>query len=188
MMIVGAGLLLAARVAAAQSTAPAPPNIAAPQGQQRDAPQATEEVTVKGCLTAPTGAGGSAATTSSGAGFLLKTAPVASGRNESPSPSGTSSRAPESPSSQTGSIDYVLQPATPDVKLQPHVGHTVEIKGRAAAADPLSKPQSNEGVSTSQPSGSTGMETIPPPSSRALLVTSVRMISSSCDAAKGPSY
>jgi hypothetical protein len=189
MMIVGAGLMLAARVAVAQSSAPAPPNVAAPQGQQRDAPQATEEVTIKGCLTAAAGAGASAATTSTGAGFVLKTAPVAAGRNESPSPSGTSARAPESPSSQTGSIDYALQPATPDVKLQPHVGHTIEITGRAAAtADPLSKPQSNEGVSTSQPSGSTGMETIPPPSSRALLVTAVRMISSSCDAAKGPSY
>jgi hypothetical protein len=188
-MIVAVGMVLASRAAAAQSSAPPPPNVAAPQGQERQAAEPTEEVTVKGCLTAAPSAGTSAATTSSGAGFLLKVAPVAAGRNETPSPSGTSSRAPESPSSQTGSMDYALQPATPDVKLQPHIGHTIEIKGHAAAAgDPLSKPQSNEGVSTSQPSGSTGIETIPPPSSRALMVTSVRMISSTCDAAKGPSY
>lgn len=188
-VIVAAGMMLAGRSAGAQSSAPPPPNVAAPQGQQRQAPEPTEDVTVKGCLTAAPGAGASAATTSSGAGFLLKAAPVAAGRNETPSPSGTSSGAPESASSQKGSMDYALQPATPDVKLQPHLGHTVEIKGHVAAtADSLSKPQSNEGVSTSQPSGSTGIETIPPPASRALLVTSVRMISSSCDAAKGPSY
>jgi hypothetical protein len=179
-MIAAVAMMLASRAATAQSSAPPPPNVAAPQGQERQAAEPTEEVTVKGCLTAAPNAGTSAATTSSGAGFLLKAAPVAAGRNETPSPTGTSSRSPESPSSQTGGMDYALQPA---------IGHTVEIKGHAAAeADPLSKPQSNEGVSTSQPSGSTGIETIPPPSSRALMVTSVRMISSSCDAAKGPSY
>jgi hypothetical protein len=175
-MIVALCATLVAAVAAAQSAAPAPPNVAAPQGEQRQSPQATEEVTVTGCLIASPGAGASAATTSSGAGFVLKSAPVAAGQNETPSPSGTASRAPENPSSP-GGIDYALQPATPDVKLQPHIGHTIEIKGRAAAtADPLSKPQSNEGVSSSQPSGSTGMETIPPPTSRALLVTSIREI------------
>jgi hypothetical protein len=60
------------------------------------------------------------------------------------------------------------------------VGRKVEITGSpAGTADALSKPQSNEGVSTSQPS-STGMETIPPPTGRTLLVSAVRVIASSC--------
>jgi hypothetical protein len=142
---------------AAQSTSP--PNIAAPQGEQRQPAANAGEVKMTGCLAAAGNAGSAAGQANSAAKFLLKSKST-----------GTSDAA-----------EYALQPATPDVKLQSYAGRTVEITGRpAGTADALSKPQSNEGVSTSQPSGSTGMETIPPPTGRTLVVSSVRTISSSC--------
>jgi hypothetical protein len=142
---------------AAQSTSP--PNIAAPQGEQRQPPPNAKEIKVTGCLSAAASAGIAAAEANNASKFMLKTAPAGS----------------------TEAVEYALQPGTPDVKLEVHAGHKVEITGRAAGtADALSNPQSNEGVSTSQPSGSTGMETIPPPTGRTLLVSSIRMISSSC--------
>jgi hypothetical protein len=145
--------------ALAMAQSPAPPNIAAPQGEQRQAPAAADEVKVTGCLTAAANAGAVTGEANNASPFLLKTTPAAT----------------------SDAVAYALQPATPEVKLQAHAGHKVEITGRpAGTADALSKPQSNEGVSTSQPSGSTGMETIPPPSGKTLLVSSVRMISSSC--------
>jgi hypothetical protein len=155
--IVAASLAWSGALALAQATAP--PNIAAPQGEQRHAATPAEEIKITGCLSAAANAGVTTREANNASQFLLKT--TAAGK--------------------TDAVDYALQPATPDVKLQPHAGHKVEITARpAGAADALSQPQSNEGVSTSQPSGSTGMETIPPPSSRTLLVSSVRMISSSC--------
>lgn len=155
--IVAAGVLSFGALAMAQSTAP--PNIAAPQGVPKQATAAADEIKITGCLSATAKAGAATGEANNASKFLLKT---------------TSAE-------KTEPIQYALQPATPDVKLQSHTGHTVEITGRpAGTADALSQPQSNAGVSTSQPSGSTGMETIPPPSSRTLLVSSVRMISSSC--------
>jgi hypothetical protein len=156
--IVAASVLSSGVFAMAQSTAP--PNIAAPQGEQRQAPADAGEVKVTGCLSAAANAGAAIGETNNASQFLLKTMPA---------------------EGKSNTVAYALQPATPDVKLQPHAGHKVEITGRAAGtADALSEPQSNEGVSTSQPSGSTGMETIPPPTGKTLLVSSVRMISSSC--------
>jgi hypothetical protein len=158
--IVGAitiAIVLSPLAATAQSTSP--PNIAAPQGEQRQATAAAGEIKVTGCLSAAANAGAATGESNSAAKFLLKAKPAGS---------------PEA-------AEYALQPATPDVKLQSYAGRTVEITGRpAGTADALSKPQSNEGVSTSQPSGSTGMETIPPPTGRTLVVSSVRTISSSC--------
>jgi hypothetical protein len=152
-----AGVLSFGALAMAQSTAP--PNIAAPQGLQKEATAAANEIKITGCLSATANAGAAIGEANNASKFLLKT--TAAGKTEA--------------------VDYALQPATPDVKLQSHAGHTVEITGRPAGTDDaLSQPQSNAGVSTSQPSGSTGMETIPPPSGRTLLVSSVRMVSSSC--------
>jgi hypothetical protein len=149
--------VLSPRLAAAQSTSP--PNIAAPQGEQRQATAAANEIKVTGCLTATASAAAVTGEANSASKFLLKTTP--DGKSEA--------------------AEYALQPATPDVKLQSYAGRKVEITARpAGTADALSKPQSNEGVSTSQPSGSTGMETIPPPTGRTLLVSSVRTISSAC--------
>lgn len=143
---------------AAQSTSP--PNIAAPQGEQRQPTASAGEIKLTGCLTAAANAGKATGEANSAAKFLLKSKPA----------EGASDAA-----------EYALQPATPDVKLQSYAGRTVEVTGHpAGTADALSKPQSNEGVSTSQPSGSTGMETIPPPTGRTLVVSSVRTISSSC--------
>ncbi len=154
--IVAATVLSFGALAMAQSTAP--PNIAAPQGEQRQPTAAADEVKVTGCLAAAANAGAATGEANNASPFVLKTTPAGA-----------------------DAVAYALQPATPDVKLQAHAGHKVEITGRpAGTADALSKPQSNEGVSTSQPSGSTGMETIPPPSGKTLLVSSVRMISSSC--------
>jgi hypothetical protein len=151
-----AGVLSFGALAMAQSTAP--PNIAAPQGLQKEATAAANEIKITGCLSATANAGAATGEANNASKFLLKTT-----------------------AARTEAVDYALQPATPDVKLQAHAGHMVEITGRpAGTADALSQPQSNAGVSTSQPSGSTGMETIPPPSGRTLLVSSVRMISSSC--------
>jgi hypothetical protein len=155
--IVAAGLLSVGALAMAQSTAP--PNIAAPQGLQKQAIEVADEIKVTGCLSAAANAGAATGEANNASKFLLKTTPAG----------------------KTETVNYALQPATPDVKLESHAGHTVEITGRPpGTADTLSQPQSNAGVSTSQPSGSTGMETIPPPSGRTLLVSSVRMISSSC--------
>jgi hypothetical protein len=155
--IVAAGVLSFGALAMAQSTAP--PNIAAPQGVAKQATATADEIKITGCLSATEKAGAATGEANNASKFLLKA--TSAGKTEA--------------------IQYALQPATPDVKLQSHTGHTVEITGRpAGTADALSQPQSNAGVSTSQPSGSTGMETIPPPSGRTLLVSSVRMISSSC--------
>jgi hypothetical protein len=149
--------VLAPRLAAAQSTSP--PNIAAPQGEQRQAPAVANEKKLTGCLTATANAGAATGEANSASKFLLKT----------------------TPEGKVDAEEYALQPATPDVKLQSYAGRKVEITARpAGAADALSKPQSNEGVSTSQPGGSTGMETIPPPTGRTLLVSSLRTISSTC--------
>jgi len=154
---IAAATVLSSGVVAAQSTSP--PNIAAPQGEQRQPVADAQDIKVIGCLTASANAGAATGETNNASKFFLKTT------------------APGKPDA----VDYALQPATPDVKLQVHAGHKVEITGRpAGTADAMSKPQSNEGVSTSQPSGSTGMETIPPPTGRTLLVSSVRMLSSSC--------
>ena len=116
-------------LAMAQSTAP--PNIAAPQGEQRQPTAAADEVKITGCLAAAANAGAATGEANKASKFVLKTTPAG----------------------KTDAVEYALQPATPDVKLQSHAGHKVEITGRpAGTADALSKPQSNEGVSTSQPS------------------------------------
>jgi hypothetical protein len=185
-------VLLSPTHARAQTpAAPAPPNVAPAQGQQRQQQTASQEIVLRGCLASASASESSKGATSSGGAaaagsqFLLRVAPVAAGQNDVPSPSGTSSRAPES-ASQQKSGNYVLQPASEDVKLQSYVGQTIEVKGHTVTEpDTLSTPGTNAGVSTSQPSGSSGMETIPPPQGKAVLVTSVRTISSSCDAGHG---
>ena len=148
-------ILLSPAYLSAQATAP--PNVAPPQGEQREPAATTDEVKMTGCL-APAGAGANSEP-NTGAKYVLRTVPA--GKTE------------------TG--EYALQPATPEIKLQSYTGRKVEVTGRRAGTDdPLSKPQSNEGVSPSQPAGSTGMETIPPPSGRTLMVTAVKVIASSC--------
>jgi hypothetical protein len=151
-----ATVALSSTALAAQSTSP--PNIAAPQGEQRQPAAPADDMKITGCLTASENAGAVTGETNNASKFVLRTTPA--GKTESGA--------------------YALQPATPDLKLQSYVGRKVEITGSpAGTADALSKPQSNEGVSTSQPS-STGMETIPPPTGRTLLVSAVRVIASSC--------
>jgi hypothetical protein len=155
--IVAAGVLSFGALAMAQSTAP--PNIAAPQGVPTQAPAAADEIKITGCLSATANAGAATGEANNASKFLLKTTPAG----------------------KTEASEYALQPATPNVKLRAYAGRLVEITGRAAGtADALSQPQSNRGISPSQPSGSTGMETIPPPSGRTLLVSAVRVISSGC--------
>ena len=149
-------VLLSPASLAAQSTAP--PNIAPPQGEQRQPAATIDEIKMTGCVAAGSAAGaGSEANT--GSKYVLRTVPAG----------------------KTDSGEYALQPATPEIKLESYAGRKVEVTARrAGTADPLSKPQSNEGVSPSQPAGSTGMETIPPPSGRTLMVSAVKVIASSC--------
>jgi hypothetical protein len=155
---IAAATVLSTAPLAAQSTAP--PNVAPPQGEQRQPAATTEEMKITGCLSAAANAGAATGEANNASKYQLKTTPVG----------------------KTDAGEYaLLQPGTPDLKLESYVGRKVEITARpAATADPLSKPQSNEGVSTSQPSGSTGMETIPPPSGRTLVVSAVKVIASSC--------
>ena len=142
---------------AAQATAP--PNVAPPQGEQRQPAAPTEDVKMTGCLAPAGNAAGANSEANTGAKYVLRTVPAG----------------------KTESGEYALQPATPEIKLQSYAGQKVEVTARrAGTADPLSKPQSNEGVSPSQPAGSTGMETIPPPSGRTLMVSAVKVIASSC--------
>src|SRR6185295_1868984 len=87
-------IVMSPLAATAQSTSP--PNIAAPQGEQRQATAAAGEIKVTGCLSAAANAGAATGESNSAAKFLLKAKPAGS----------------------AGAADYALQPATPDVKLQ----------------------------------------------------------------------
>ena len=153
-----AAVVLSAVTLAAQSTSP--PNIAPPQGEQRQPAATAEEMKVTGCLSAAANAGAAAGETNSAAKFLLTTMPA---------------------TEKSEVTKYALQPEKPDLKLESYAGRKVEITAHTSGtADSLSQPQSNAGVSPSQPGGSTGMETIPPPTGRTLLVSAVRVIASSC--------
>ena len=101
-----AGVLSFGALAMAQSTAP--PNVAAPKGLQKEATAAANEIKITGCLSATANAGAAIGEANNASKFLLKT--TAAGKTEA--------------------VDYALQPATPDVKLQSHARHTVEITGR----------------------------------------------------------
>ena len=105
--------------------------------------------------------------------------------------------APQRTGDTPAATQYHLVPSTADLRLADHLGHRVEVRGRLKVAAAGARSRTNQGVSTSVPSGSTGMETIPPPGDKPearktteggpempvpsmLTVTSVRMLASGC--------
>lgn len=102
-------------------------------------------------------------------------------------------------------VTYHLIASTKSIDLSSHLNHRVEITGTLRAATNKQPGMSNAGVSPSTPSGSTGVETMPQPSSDApghgesrksssssvsaghvvaqpLFVTSLTMIDTQCSA------
>jgi hypothetical protein len=154
---------------------PAPPNVAQPHPTPD--PQAAAPLTLTGCLArsdsaAQPGANADRAGRGPAVEFVLKVA-------------GKDGAAP---------VTYPVVAATDGVKLAPHVGHRIEITGAYRIATNQQAGLSNQGVSPSTPSGSTGMETLPRPGDGAteptavsrtlvaqpLFVSSVKMVSGRC--------
>lgn len=107
------------------------------------------------------------------------------------------SRATSDDAGSTAGTRYHLVPSSTDLRLGDHVNHQVEIRGRLKVDPAGPQSRTNQGISPSVPSGSTGMETIPPPGDKPeartttdagpempvptmVTVTSLRMIASSC--------
>ncbi|HEY8535141.1 MAG TPA: hypothetical protein VIL25_01795 [Vicinamibacterales bacterium] len=97
---------------------------------------------------------------------------------------------------QSADVRYPLVPEGEQVDLAPHVGHLIEVRGRLVVRAAEPDPRTNEGVSTSTPGGSTGMETMPPPrptekaedhvpaappAASTVTVTAIRMIAAKCN-------
>jgi hypothetical protein len=83
--------------------------------------------------------------------------PVTSGRA---SPEGKNPAAPRG--ATTDVKQYHLVAVGSNLRFDSHVGQLVEVRGRVSAPR-ATAPGSNDGVSSSTPSGSTGVETIPAP-------------------------
>jgi hypothetical protein len=190
-LCVSAGLLAATFMLApsvgAQAPPPeAPPNIVMPQPTP-DPGVASAPVTLTGCLQRPQATAPGQQDKPHGvtpaSAFVLRTA-------------GASGQPP---------VTYHLIASTKSIDLSSHLNHRVEITGTLRAATNKQPGMSNEGVSPSTPSGSTGVETIPQPPGDApghgepgklssssasaghvvaqpLFVTSVKMIDAQCSA------
>lgn len=148
------------------------------------------DITVSGCLQRGPGAGPE--TKESGAmagGYVLKQATTAKPADESAASSDAKAGAAKSGAARSGAKEYRLVASRDSVKLADHVGHQVEVKGRVTLQDQSPDRKGTEGsVSSSQPSGSTGVSTVPPatgtPSGVPPLVTlnasSITMVASTC--------
>lgn len=176
-------MLLAPSSAAAQAPPQAPPNVAAPHpSPDPKATAASAPVTLTGCLerskpSSATGGQGTPATAPMNASpaFVLRTNAT-------------------TPSSGGKGVVYNIVSLAPSVRLDAHVGHTVEVTGTLRLATNQQPGMSNEGVSASTPSGSTGMETLPtseptaagpgatPSVTQPLFVESLKMIDGTCKA------
>ena len=86
---------------------------------------------------------------------------------------------------------YNLIASGPAVRLEQHVGHRVQLSGTLRMATNQQPGLSNQGVSPSTPSGSTGMETMPKPDPMAaqagmasvtqpIFVESLKMLDGGC--------
>jgi hypothetical protein len=96
---------------------------------------------------------------------------------------------PQRSASRPGSKEYRVVTTRDSVKLAEHVGHQVEVKGRVTLQDRApDRKGTDSSVSSSQPSGSTGVSTVPPatgaPPATAppvtLTASSIKTIASSC--------
>ena len=150
---------------------PPPPNIAAPQTAPAPPTEtASAPVTLTGCLER---AKPSVATTPPATTYVLRSLPATS-------------------TSDGRAVVYSVLSDSPSVKLEQHVGHRVTITGTLKVATNQQPGLSNQGVSPSTPSGSTGMETMPKPDPMApaqgavsslaqpIFVTSLKMLEGEC--------
>jgi hypothetical protein len=176
-------LLLTASPIAAQTPPPTtPPNVAAPQPSPdpKTAPPSAP-VTLTGCLErskppSVTDAGRTQTPPSAdpATSFVLRT---------DATPASTDRRG----------VVYKIIASGTSVKLDQHVGHRVEVTGTLQLATNQQPALSNQGVSPSTRSGSTGMETIPSPATASsgdtpsvtqpIFVESLKMIDATCKAA-----
>lgn len=178
--LIVAVLLLAPPPAAAQTPPATPPNVAAPHpSPDPKAAASSAPVTLTGCLerSKPPGVtdGRStqpAADTNPATAFVLRT---------------------EGTTASSGSgVVYKIISSGPSVRLDQHVGHRVEVTGTLRMATNQQPGMTNQGVSPSTPSGSTGMETTPtteptkavqgdtPSVTQPIFVESLKMIGAGC--------
>ena len=99
---------------------------------------------------------------------------------------------PSTGDTAAGAVIYNLISTGPGVKFEEHRGHRVQITGTLRMATNQQPGLSNQGVSPSTPSGSTGMETMPKPDpmvsaqadvpsvSQPILVQSLKMLEGGC--------
>jgi hypothetical protein len=160
-----------------------------PTGKPRPAPgtvggelgSGNSEILVTGCLQrAEDPSSGNKESARLGGGFILKQATTAKSNDPGAAPNAAS-----------GSKEYRVVASRDSIKLAEHVGHQVEAKGRVTLQDEAANQASTDAsVSSSRPSGSTGVSTVPPatgatPAAASLVtlsVTSIKMISASCSA------
>jgi hypothetical protein len=94
------------------------------------------------------------------------------------------------PANDSRGVVYKIISSGPSVRFDEHVGHRVEVTGTLQLATNQPPAMSNQGVSPSTPSGSTGMETIPaagpggqmPSVTQPIFVESLKMIDTACKA------
>lgn len=154
-----------------------------PEGraQQPERPDPEAPVTLTGCLERGTGTASDSA---------------------KPRPEGDAAEAPQQyvlvepgGEGESTATRYTVVPEAGRIDLAPHVGQQVQVSGRIAVAVQMPETRSNEGVSPSMPSGSSGMETMPParptegtqahvpaapPATSTVTVTAIRMLAAKC--------
>jgi hypothetical protein len=155
-LTLAAGLAAAVLLVASPSNAQAPttpPNVAAPQPTPApaSAAQISAPITLTGCLerTKPQSL--------SDAG---KTPPPS---NVNPPTAYVLRSEPAAGDVEGRAVVYNLISAGPSVPFHQHVGHRVQLTGTLRVSTNQQPGLSNQGVSPSTPSGSTGMETMPKP-------------------------
>ena len=178
-----AAVLLGASPSNAQTPAApptTPPNIAAPQPTPVDpAAQTSAPVTLTGCLER------SKPQSLSDSG---KTPPPV---NVDPPTAYVLRSEPAAGTAEGQAVVYNLIATGPSVRLEQHRGHRVQISGTLRMITNQQPGLSNQGVSPSMPSGSTGMETMPKPDPMAaqagmpsvtqpIFVESLKMLDGGC--------
>lgn len=145
-------LLVVPSTVGAQTPPAAPPNIAVPHPSPDPKVAASSApVTLTGCLerSKPSTVADDGRRTQSAANTNPSTAFVL--------------RADATTAAKGSGVVYNVISSGPSVRLDQHVGHRVEVTGTLRMATNQQPGMSNQGVSPSTPSGSTGMETLPGP-------------------------
>jgi hypothetical protein len=172
-------LLVIPAPAAGQTPPTTPPNVAAPHpSPDPKAAASSAPVTLTGCLE------------------RAKPASTTDGRHTQPAntnpPTAFALRTEATTASGSSGVVYKVLSSGPSVQLDQHVGHRVEVTGTLRMATNQQPGMSNQGVSPSTPSGSTGMETTPtaepatgapgdaPSVTQPIFVDSLKMIGGPC--------